>query len=314
MPLTSTAARRPDRGHPGAAMRVRRPAGRLFAERRRDPGPVEHRYLSDLLDAAGEGPGAAALAGARSNDNTYTRMTAELLGDLAEPLPPLDRMVLAYALPDPAVRELAGCGIADLCAGDPDVFSVSGQGAGAPFTALRILAAGHDEGVPADGGCLVFDQRTGPLTRLWPGAVAGADSVVLLHTTTAGGRPLRFLHDAPAPDPAAALAGVARSFPADHLFLGPGLAAAVDGSRTGTGVAVAAGGYRPGPGLAHAADASRAGTGEVHPVADLLPCTGLWHAAARYWDHPGPLLLAQTDPVSGRLYAAGFGAGDGPGR
>ncbi|MEU3731519.1 hypothetical protein AB0E81_19130 [Streptomyces sp. NPDC033538] len=284
MPSSSTMVRRPGRV---PALTVRRPSGRLFAERRGALDPIERRYLSDLLDAAGA-PGAAGLAEARSNENTYTRMTVELLGDLVEPLPPLNRMVLAYALPDPAIRELAGCSVADLCAGDPDVFSVSGQGAGAPFTALRILAATHDEDALDGGACLVFDQRTGPLADLRPGAVAGADSVVLLHTTAAGGRPLYFLWDTEAADPQAALTEAARAFPADHLFLGPELVAAAGSSWTGPG--------------------------EVHPVPAFLPCTGLWRAASLLWDHPGPLLLAETDPVSGRLYAAGFGAEDGPGR
>ncbi|MFG2598051.1 hypothetical protein [Streptomyces sp. NPDC048462] len=284
MPSSSTALRPPGRG---PALTVRRPSGRFFAERRGTLDAVEHRYLSDLLGAAGDS-GAEALADNRSNENTYARMTAELLGDLAEPLPPLNRVVLAYALPDPAIRELAGCSVADLCAGDPDVFSVSGQGAGAPFTALRILAATHEEGALDGGACLAFDQRTGPLTGLRPGAVAGTDSVVLLHTTATGGRPLRFLRDTGARDLPAALADAARSFPADHLFLGPELAASAGSAWTGPG--------------------------EVHLVPPLLPCTGLWRAASRLWDHPGPLLLADTDPVSGRLYAAGFGAEEGPGR
>ncbi|MCG7525530.1 hypothetical protein MHW47_13875 [Streptomyces sp. OfavH-34-F] len=279
----STAVHLPDRR---PVFGVARPAGRIFPERRGTLDPVEHRYLGDLLEAAG-GRGAVGRAEAPSNENTYARMTAELLDTLAEPLSPVNRMVLAYALPDPAIKELAGCSIADLCSGDPVVFSVSGQGAGAPFTALRILSATHDESALNGGACLIFDQRPGPLTDLLPGAAAGADSAVLLHTAS-GGRPTPFLWDEEAADPSAALAEVAALFPADHLVLGPELAAAT------------------GP--------VREGPGEVRPAPASLPCTGLWHVAASLWDHPGPLLLAEIDPVAGRLHAVGFGPGDGPDR
>jgi len=287
----ATAAIRRDRASarpgPGDAgpLRLGRPAARAFS--RRGPAElagVELKFMTDFLAAFGEEVDHDRYA--RGGGNGFIDMAGQLLDGLDRPLPELDHVLLAYHLPDMHVVEVAGCYLAERCPGGPEVLSVSGQGVGAPFTALRILQGLRLGGRTADGAVLVLDQSTLPYPD--PDIVAGRDrdSAVLLWTVPsqeADALEVDFLTEQQVADPAAAVARLARRLPAARIVVGRVLAERLD------------------PEL-------RARDLLVEGPADQL-CTSAWSALADHWAPDRYTVVADYDPYSGRLSQAGLRPG-----
>ncbi|MFD4372913.1 hypothetical protein [Streptomyces sp. NPDC058486] len=271
-------------GRPGRRLRVSRPLGRTFPPRPGRPRNADERRLyADLADAYGGTPATGAPPGngnGNGNGNTYSLMSRELVEGLAAPLPSLDGVIMAYGLPDPDLSQVAGCYLAGLLPGAPDVVAVSGQGAGAPFTALRLLTAMALTDRLTEGACVLFDQVAGGLPGGPTGAEADVDAVVLLHTASAGGAELLFLEEEPVTDPEPTLRTVLGAVPGAAVILGGALTEALP---------------RDWP--------ERDGT---VGLSGRRPCTGVWSALADRWPVERPTVVADFEPNTGRLYVACF--------
>ena len=275
------AAARPDGT---TTLRLGRPAARAFPGRRPAAlGGVELRFMTQFLAAFGEEPDHERHAA--GGGNSFTDMARELLDGLDRPLPPLDKVVLAYHVPDMSVVEVAGCYLAGRWPGNPEVFSVSGQGVGAPFTALRILSRMHSAGDVAEGAVLVLDQSTLPYFDPDLHTGPSSDCAVLLRSDGAGGddtMELDFVDERVA-GPDTALRLLADHGPQAGIVVGRMLAERLDPP------------LRPGPDL-------------VAGAPDRL-CTSAWAALAEHWTPDRYTVVADYDPHSGRLFRAGFRPG-----
>ncbi|GAA2835325.1 hypothetical protein GCM10010441_69760 [Kitasatospora paracochleata] len=293
MPTTTT-----DRPHPAArphpavrpaapgTLRLARPTARTFPGRRPAPlAGIELAFMTDFLAAFGEEPDHGRYA--RGGGHTFTDMARDLLDGLERPLPPLDRLLLAHHLPDLSVVEVAGCYLAERCPGDPEVYSVAGQGVGAPFTALRILSATRRGGDLAEGAVLVLDQTTVPYrdpdvdgTPLPP-----RDCAVLVRTDCAGTEPgadLDFVDERTA-DPGETLRALLDRHPEARLAAGRQLVERLDARL-------------------RADERLVEGAGDLH-------CTSAWAALAEHWTPERYQLVADWDPHAGRLFTAGLHPG-----
>ncbi|MGW2542461.1 hypothetical protein ACWC5I_16690, partial [Kitasatospora sp. NPDC001574] len=282
----------PRRPRPAPRRQPRRPPGPFPGRRPARLAGTELRFMTDFLASFGEEPDHERHA--RGGGNSFTDMARELLDGLEHPLPPLDRLVLAYHLPDLSVVEVAGCYLAERCPGGPEVFSVAGQGVGAPFTALRILAGLRRTGGLAEGAVLVLDQSTLPYAD--PDTRPGDDCAVLVHTAgpdaetagpagegmAPGDAELDFVTERSV-DPNTALGELARQVPGVRIVAGRMLADRLD-------------------------PALRASCDLVEGEADRL-CTSAWAALAEHWTPDRYTVIADYDPHSGRLFQAGLRPG-----
>jgi hypothetical protein len=286
---TSLAAS-PARGPAGTSGRLRlgRPAVRTFANTPRPaPTAYELRLVTDFLDGFGVPLDLDLYA--RGGGNSFAHMGKELLDGLEHPLAPLDHAVLAYHLPDPELAEVAGCRLAELCPGDPDAFSVSEQGPGATFTALRILDCMCLAGEPAAAAVFVFDHATvfyrDPETH--DGSVG--DCAVLLRTEPADthdgadGATVDLLDESTTADPNDALEALALRAPGTAIVAGRALADRL----------------RPDV---------RERLGVVEGPAHRF-CTSAWSALADRWPLDRYTVVADYDPPTGRLFQAGLRPG-----
>jgi hypothetical protein len=304
-----TAGRPPDGAR---TLRLARPAARGFPDRPASLTGIELKFMTQFLAAFGEEPDHQRYA--RGGGNSFIAMTRELLDSLDRPPAAADRVVLAYHLPDMSVVEVAGCYLAERYPGNPEVFSVSGQGIGAPFTALRILDRTHATGGLHEGAVFVLDQSTLPYFDADAHTEPRGDGVVLLRTdnaqadgTAIGDDPgatmeLDFLDERVA-GPDAAL----------RLLL-DGAHANGHGGATARGHANGRGQEPPerivvGRTLAELLDpAPFAGHDLVVGAPDRL-CTSAWAALADHWSPDRYTVVADYDPHSGRLFRAGLHSG-----
>ena len=289
----STAATHRDRA-PGEAtsgagpLRLGRPAGRAFPRRApAEPAGVELRFMTDFLGAFGERPDHDLYA--RGGGNGFIAMAGALLDGLERPLPELDHVLLAYHVPDMNIVEVAGCYLAGRCPGGPEVFSVSGQGVGAGFTALRVLQGLRLSGRTGHGAVLVLDQSTLPYPD--PDIIAGRnrDCAVLLSTEAADATDtveVDFLTEQDVADPNAALEELVRARPGARIVVGRMLAERLDPRLPGRGA------LTEGP-------------------ADQV-CTSAWLALGEHWRSDRYTVVADYDPYSGRLFQAGLRPGAAP--
>lgn len=269
---------------------LRRPVVRGCAPRK-DGGPsgAQARFMTDYLAQFGLEPDWDLFG--RGGGNSFVDLSRELLDSLDRPLPALDAALLAYHLPDHTVIEVAGCYLAGRCPGSPAVFSVAGQGVGAPFTALRILACLRDAGDLAHGAVFVFDHGNAPYfdAAVHDGAVrddAVPDWAALLcldEVGAAGAVVLDFVDEQPTTDLAESLARCAGHFPAVRIVAGRLLADRLD------------------PDFLASHDVTGGPPGQL--------CTSAWTALALRWPRDRCAIVADYDPYSGRLFQAGFRPG-----
>lgn len=266
-------------------VRLDRPTARHFADRSPDELPdYEVDIMAGLLaqfDLTLE-RGQRPLGGG----NAFAQMGAELLETLERPLPAPDVLVLAYRLPELNVADVAACDLAERFGGAGASFSVSEQGVGAGFTALRILRGMRSVGTIADGAVLVLDQSTSffhdPDTHDLP----ITDTAVLLRADPrpGTGAVLEFLEETEVgDDPEDGFRDLLSRNPDADLITGRGLA-----SRLG-------------------ADASQ-GRQVLSATAEdpRRLCTDVWALLAESWPLHRLTVVADYDPHAGRLFAAGL--------
>ena len=241
-------------------------AAKVHPERRPHVVAAGHeRIAADLLRihrhglARGTGPVTVAL-----NGNSFRSMTEGLVAELAAG-PALDVVLLAYENPDVHVPEVAGCYLSHACPGEPVAFSVSDQGVGAPFTALRLAAAMCRDGALSAGALFVLDRA------VLAGDGSTDDSAVLIRFGGTGQAAVTAVTETEPAEPAAALAALVASAPGS-VVVGSGLASVAP-----DGVTVAS---------------------------SRLGCTGPWVTIARRWPLTGTVVLADRDPRTGRLFTA----------
>ncbi|WP_158895875.1 hypothetical protein [Amycolatopsis anabasis] len=219
--------------------------------------PELHRYFADLTN--GHDVGHRRELVERAAGNTFISMARDLLDGRLPAGEPIDLAIVAHATPDFDPRLSTPVNLTAVLPGGPLVFSVSGQGVAAAFTALRVAS-----GYVARHGyrrvlVLVMDQREMPYQADRP--VRDAAVALLLEP---GGGALEV----------GTVPGVA---PAEV----PGALADLlrDAAEPATVVA--------GPGIVWPGGAA---------VPDGFPCTGIWAplAGARA---PRPVVLADYDPV-----------------
>ena len=87
-------------------LRLNRPAVRDFPGRRRELTGVEARFTADFL--AGFDLESDPDLYAAGGGNSFISMSRQLIDGLAEPLPRMDTVLLAYHLPDLQFVEVAG--------------------------------------------------------------------------------------------------------------------------------------------------------------------------------------------------------------
>jgi len=180
-------------------------AARIHPRRRPHLVAAGHeRIAADLLriyrhELAG-GTGAVPVA---LNGNSFRSMTEALVAELATG-PPLDVVLLAYEKPDVHVPEVAGCYLSHACPGEPVAFSVSDQGVGAPFTALRLADAMCRDGASSAGALFVLDRAVLADDE-------STDSVVLLRFGGTGSAAVTSITETVVADPMAALAALVAS-------------------------------------------------------------------------------------------------------
>ncbi|MGV9943177.1 hypothetical protein [Streptomyces sp. NPDC003401] len=284
------AAMRPPDG--ARTLRLARPATRSFPDRPASLTGVELKFMTQFLAAFGAEPDHERYA--RGGGNSFTVMTRELLDSLDRPPAAADRVLLAYHLPDMSVVEVAGCYLAEYYPGKPEVFSVSGQGVGAPFTALRILDRTHTAGGLHEGAVFVLDQSTLPYFDPDAHAEPHGDSAVLLRTDNAEGD-----------DPGA----VMELDLLDERVTGPGAALTLllgDGHEQGQEPRAR---IVVGRTLAELLDPEPLTGHDLIVGAPDRLCTSAWAALAEHWSPDRYTVVADYDPHSGRLFRAGLRPG-----
>ena len=119
------------------------------------PDARQLRHYRDLLGPFGVPFDPAMLQrGARTG---FHAMSEAVVGRLAAG--DVDLVVLAHATPDCEPTRSAASHLAFICAGEPRAFALSDLGVGAPFAALRVIAA-HLESPGFDCALLVVLEQT----------------------------------------------------------------------------------------------------------------------------------------------------------
>lgn len=265
----------------GDPLRLVRPTVRTFGRRHRpEPTARELAFLTDFLAEFGMEVDLERYAS--GGGNSFIDMCGELLDGLDGPLPPMETILLAFHVPDLKIAEVAGSYVAERCSGDPAVFSVAGQGVGAPFTALRILDCMRPTGEAA-GAVLVLDQSTVPYPDPDPEGGPVRDCAVLLRTDPVGAQDaveLDFLDERRVADPADLAEALETRGAAARIVVGPALASRLS-------------------------PPARARHDVVEGPSGYL-CTSAWAALAAHWPRDRYTVVADYDPHAGRLFQAGL--------
>ncbi|BAJ32509.1 MULTISPECIES: hypothetical protein [Kitasatospora] len=213
----------------------------------------------------------------------YAELAAGLFARALPDGEPADLLILAFSSPDVRPAAPASLQLSRHCPGQPTAFAVCDQGSATAFTALRIAAAHHRTGGCRRAVIVLAEQSALHYRPAAPVELPAEHRAVLLVCEEAPGPGLR-PHGEDQPDGAAALRTVLdrhrRLGPDARLLLSAGLAAHGDAEATGVEAA--------------GVEAARPGQ----------PFTGLWSLLADRLAAPGPagpLLLADHDPLLGRL-------------
>jgi hypothetical protein len=256
---TTTLSATPSPGLQPLPLRLALATRREFAPGEREIDvPALHRYFADLSRGHDIGfrPGRVT----RARGNPFLAMARELLaGQLSGER--IDLAIVAHAAPEFDPRLSAPVNLTAVLPGHPLVFSVSGQGSLAPFTALRIAGSYARRHEYRRVLVLIMDQGVTPYDV--PDRIGDAATALLFET--GGRRTVRVGYE-----PEVAPDALPEFEPAETVVIGSGLARAA--------------GAWPGAIVAP----------------PEFPCTGLWAPLAA-GPAAGPVLLADYDPRRGAL-------------
>jgi hypothetical protein len=216
--------------------------------------------------------------------NGFISMSEALLSQLAEPLPELDAVILAYRSPDLFHADVAGFYLAQRLPGSPVPWSVAEAGPGAGFTALQIIDGMRRMGELDRGALFVYDQNAA-MSEPDDTASAAPDAAVLLMVGGTGGVVISDFTAARTSGPGDPTAASALAAALARLGAGAGLTAVL----AGAGLASA---------LAGTALADRVQAGDADAQS-----TGVWAALARRWPISEPMLVADHDPAGGMFHS-----------
>jgi hypothetical protein len=235
----------------------------------------QRRIAEDLLVAYGLGDADPAADTWRGH--SFASMAEDLITARPAPLPELDHVFLAFQTPDLHVGEAAGCYLTERCPGHPQSLGVSEQGAGAPFTALRVAAAMVQGGALNRGLLFVLDQTT-PLQEPGTAPDIHRDAGVMVDLGADGDVELVESTHVRTDRPALALGHVRDRHDGVPVVVGTALAACLPL------------------------------TDLLSPNVSVAPAdyavTSVWFALAALWPLGGPVLLADYDRYAGGLYTA----------
>lgn len=278
MTTTSVPGRGTSEAGPAAGIRLSALRCEVFTERGEPLVGWGRELMDGVVALHGLPVGAAALAERRGN--SFITMSTRLLsgtGALSrDQLPALDRVYLAYRTPDLFSYDVAGCYLADHLPGNPVPLAVTDQGAGAPFTALR-LAGAASAGGSGRSALFVYDQRAGGWAAPGgPDPSGDTDAAALLLLGTRDGVPVRDIRETPTDDPGQALKDLLARHPSVPCYVGGALRAAAGPEAAGRRLVTAEPGH---------------------------DCTGPWSVLAAHWPPTGPVVLADHEPTTRRLHS-----------
>jgi len=289
VPQTLPAPGAGDTAPAGSGIRLSGVVRGVFADRGEPLVGWSAQLMDGVIGLHGLPVAGGTLAARRGN--SFITLSTRLLDGLGpgarERLGELDGVFLAYRTPDLFSYDVAGCYLAEHLPGTPVPLAVADQGAGAPFTALGIAHAMAVAGRLGRGVLFVYDQRAGG----WPApgeadVPEDTDAAVLLvfgagEGGAADGPVLSELREEPVVAVRPALEALAERHPTARIVAGGALLAAVG------------------------EDVAQWGGRVVGPP-DGHHYTGPWAALAGLWPLAGPVVLAEYEPVTGRLHSCLF--------
>lgn len=222
------------------------------------------------------------LAG-KGRNFTFRSLAEQALYAVPGALPTPGLLIVAYALPDPhALDSTISAHLNESLGGGAVSFAISGQGLGAPFTALRVAGAFARSGRCTSLALFILEQATFPYDLPFAQDTGLVDTSVLLSIGQSGSLDVASVRSASSPSGLPEL-----------ISLPAGLAAG--------DVLIAAGPWLD------PRQAERAGP-KVHRVPPGSYCTSVWLELARHhraWarDYQA-VVVCDTDPVTGLSYAA----------
>ncbi len=242
-----------------------------FQERREPLTGWSEQSMREVLQASGREDELEAVLSRRGN--SFIAMSEDLLGRVGSPSPEADVVFLAYQTPDLFHSDVAGCYLTERFSGSPVPLSITGQGPGAAFTALRVADVMWRLGELRRGALFAYDQNA----TMWEEdqqVRSLPDSAVLLLLGANGAR-VEELTERTASDPTAVLKETLGRHPREPALVGRALLDKLGGAAS----------YR-----------------RVVPAPRTHLFTGVWMLLARLWPLTGPVLMADFDPCAERLY------------
>jgi hypothetical protein len=252
----------------------------VFAERRQPVAGWSRQHMREILQAHDREDELDAILS--RHGNSFIAMSDDLLGRVGGPRPEADAVFLAYQAPDLLNPEVAGFYLAQRFTGSPVPLSVAEQGPGAAFTALRIADVMWRLGELRCGALFAYDQNA----ALWEEeeeVQSRPDSAVLLllgasasasASADASAR-VEELAERTTRDPAAVLLETLGRHPEEQVLAGRALTERLGGLAS----------HR-----------------RVVPEPGRHLFTSAWMSLASRWPLTGPVLIADFDPCSERLY------------
>lgn len=263
----------PAAGSPSAGgIRISGVVCNAFQERREPLAGWSEQSMREILQAGGcEDELESVLS---RYGNSFIEMSEDLLRRVGTPLPAADVVFLAYQTPDLFHSDVAGCYLTERFSGSPVPLSITGQGPGAAFSALRVADVMWRLGELRRGALFAYDQNA----AMWAEeqeVQSLPDSAVLLLLGPSGGASVGELTEQAAPDPAAVLRQTLGRRPTERALVGRALLDSLGGL---------------------------ASHPSVLPVPRTHLFTSVWMSLARLWPLTEPVLMADFDPCAERLY------------
>lgn len=278
MPLRQTLASPGTSGPPDTAvLHLSGIAHQVFPQRNSPVYGWSEKLAGILIDSFGRAE--ELQADLVRTGNSFIEMSDALLAQLPAQWPELDAVLLAYHSPDLFRSEVAGCYLAGRLPGSPVPCSVVRPGPGAAFTALRIAEGMRRLGEMDQGALFVYDQNVVVWEAEDP-AHDCPDSAAVLQLGGSGELAVSELAEVPAGRPggrstAEVVAEALERHPDARFLAGAGL----QGELAGTPLA------------------------DRVEAAPALWSTSVWAGLAQLWPVRQPLLLADYEPVAGRVHS-----------